>query len=184
MRQYIRTASDLLSDDQMPDYQETQAPPSGKRKLRVLSLFSGCGGMDLGLEGGFIAPRKSFPKDSKSIAKVLDDDWVMLRRTRLETVFANDILPEAATAWKAYMSRYGRGGEIYSTESVVNLVKRHAAGEQVFPADVDIVTGGFPCQDFSLAGKRMGFNSGKSHDGKRRTDDEPSEETAESYISG
>ncbi|MBQ2322174.1 MAG: DNA (cytosine-5-)-methyltransferase [Bacteroidales bacterium] len=161
----------------MPDYQETQAPPSGKRKLRVLSLFSGCGGMDLGLEGGFIAPRKSFPKDSKSIAKVLDDDWVMLRRTRLETVFANDILPEAATAWKAYMSRYGRGGEIYSTESVVNLVKRHAAGEQVFPADVDIVTGGFPCQDFSLAGKRMGFNSGKSHDGKRRTDDEPSEET-------
>jgi DNA (cytosine-5)-methyltransferase 1 len=29
-------------------------------KIRVLSLFSGCGGMDLGLEGGFLAPKKSF----------------------------------------------------------------------------------------------------------------------------
>ena len=27
--------------------------------LRVLSLFSGCGGMDLGFEGGFICHRKS-----------------------------------------------------------------------------------------------------------------------------
>ena len=26
---------------------------SGKNALRVLSLFSGCGGLDLGLEGGF-----------------------------------------------------------------------------------------------------------------------------------
>lgn len=177
MRQYIRTASDLLTSDQIPDYDALLSQRPAGRKLRVLSLFSGCGGMDLGLEGGFIAPRKSFPEGSKSISRPLNDDWVLLRPTRLDTVFANDILPEAATAWKAYMSRFGRGGDTYTSESVVNLVKRHAAGESVFPADIDIVTGGFPCQDFSLAGKRMGFNSGKSHDGKRRTDDEPSEET-------
>jgi DNA (cytosine-5)-methyltransferase 1 len=36
-------------------------------------------------------------------------------------------------------------------------------GINVFPDEVDIVTGGFPCQDFSNCGKRMGFLSSKSH---------------------
>lgn len=176
MRQYVRTSSDLLREDEIPDYSLLESP-RGERRLRVLSLFSGCGGMDLGLEGGFIAPRRSFADGSPSVAKVLNDDWVLVRRTRMETVFANDILPEARAAWTAYMSRFGRGGSTYSSESVVNLVKREAAGERVFPNEIDIVTGGFPCQDFSVAGKRMGFNSGKSHNGKLRSDDEPSEET-------
>lgn len=176
MRQYVSTSSDLLREDEIPDYSLLESP-RGERRLRVLSLFSGCGGMDLGLEGGFIAPRRSFADGSPSVAKVLNDDWVLVRRTRMETVFANDILPEARAAWTAYMSRFGRDGSTYSSESVVNLVKREAAGERVFPNEIDIVTGGFPCQDFSVAGKRMGFNSGKSHNGKLRSDDEPSEET-------
>ncbi len=176
MRQYVSTSSDLLGEDEIPDYSQLESP-GGARRLRVLSLFSGCGGMDLGLEGGFIAPRRSFAEGSPSVASVLNDDWVLVRRTRMETVFANDILPEARVAWTAYMSRFGRDGSAYSQESVVDLVKREAAGERVFPENVDIVTGGFPCQDFSVAGKRMGFNSGKSHNGKLRTDEEPSEET-------
>ncbi len=176
MRQYVSTSSDLLGEDEIPDYSLLWRPRDARR-LRVLSLFSGCGGMDLGLEGGFIAPRRSFAEGSSSVAKVLNDDWVLVRRTRMETVFANDILPEARVAWTAYMSRFGRDGSAYSPESVVDLVKREAAGERVFPEQVDIVTGGFPCQDFSVAGKRMGFNSGKSHNGKLRTDEEPSGET-------
>jgi len=45
------------------------------------------------------------------------------------------------------------------------LVEKYSKGEFTFPQNIDIVTGGFPCQDFSIAGKRKGLNSHKSHDG-------------------
>ena len=47
----------------------------------------------------------------------------------------------------------------------------------MFPDDIDVVTGGFPCQDFSIAGKRQGFNSQKSHNGGKLSLDEPSIES-------
>ena len=145
--------------------------------LRVLSLFSGCGGMDLGFEGDFICHRGSVASHEDWIAEELDACWVRLRRTRFRTVFANDILKEAQVAWTQYMARFGRGGDVYHTDSIGDLVKRHYAGEDVFPGGIDVVTGGFPCQDFSVAGKRKGFASDKDHTGKRRMEDEASEET-------
>lgn len=170
----MEVRSDLVGEGEMPDYQKIGR---AERPLRVLSLFSGCGGMDLGMEGGFIAPRKSFVEGSGAVARVINEDWVLVRKTRMETVFANDILPEAYATWAAYMSRFGRGAETYRRESVVDLVKRAKVGERVFPEGVDIVTGGFPCQDFSVAGKRLGFESRRRHDGKARGEDEPTEET-------
>lgn len=152
----------------------------GKKKskeLSMLSLFSGCGGMDLGFEGGFICHRKSIPRNSKRIAKIINDDWVLLKRNRFTTVFANDILPEAMHTWIQYMNRFDKDPWIYRPESIVELVKRHKSGEMVFPEHVDIVTGGFPCQDFSVAGKRKGFDSDRSHDGTTRNTDMPTEET-------
>lgn len=146
-------------------------------KLRVLSLFSGCGGMDLGFEGHFIANRKSFAADDERIERNINDDWLLLRPTRFRTVFANDILPEACVAWNAYMRRFGHSPEIYHCQSVVELVKAQQAGADIFPGDIDVVTGGFPCQDFSVAGKRQGFDSLKDDKGQIRTADKPSEET-------
>ena len=148
-----------------------------KGKLRLLSLFSGCGGMDIGFEGGFIAPRKSFAPESNCVDYLIDEDWLCLKPNKFTTVFANDILPEAKAGWNAYMSTHGHDDDIYNLMSIVDLVKMHRAGANVFPQNIDVVTGGFPCQDFSVAGKRKGFNSTKDHEGNMRTDDVPTEES-------
>ncbi len=145
-------------------------------KLNMLSLFSGCGGMDLGFEGAFICNRKSVPSGSDWIERDVDKDWVMLKKNRFSTVFANDILEDAYLTWNQYMGRFGKGPSIYHLESIVDLVKRHHSGENVFPENIDVVTGGFPCQDFSVAGKRLGFNSVTSHDGTKLPEETPSEE--------
>ena len=130
-------------------------------KIRILSLFSGCGGMDLGLEGGFLAPKKSFGANETVIVdEKCINDFVRVPKSCFETVFANDILKDAQTAWVNYFSRfYLDAAERYHLESIVDLCKRHLLGNQVFPDNIDVVTGGFPCQDFSTAGKRRGFNS-------------------------
>lgn len=168
--------SDMLQETQIPIvYHDEMHDAEGKR--RVLSLFSGCGGMDLGFEGSFIAHRKSFPQDSPYIEHAVNKDWVMLRKTEFKTVFANDILNEAEVAWVTYMSRFGYQPEMYHNMSIVDLVKMHRQGADIFPKEVDVVTGGFPCQDFSVAGKRKGFDSDKDDYGKKRAGDEPSEET-------
>lgn len=59
------------------------------------------------------------------------------------------------------MSRYNIGSDTFYFQSIVELVKLHKIGAFSFPEDVDVVTGGFPCQDFSVAGKRLGFESKK-----------------------
>ena len=176
---YYETGSDIVRESaiQLPLIFEGLEVSNHDRNYRVLSLFSGCGGMDLGFEGLFIASKKSFPLDSSYVEKEFNQDWVLLKKTRFNTVFANDILPEAQIAWTSYMSRFGHNYSIFHTNSIVDLVKMERVGTPVFPKNIDVVTGGFPCQDFSVAGKRMGFDSLKDDRGKWRTVDKPSEES-------
>lgn len=149
------------------------------KDLNIVSLFSGCGGMDLGFEGGFKVHRKAISSEiyNSFIEKSVDKNYLELKSTRFKTVFANDILKDARNTWVRNFSKNNYKPEVFHTVSIVNLVKLHEQGIKVFPNKVDIVTGGFPCQDFSIAGKRNGFNSHRKHDGKLINGDLPTEET-------
>ncbi len=141
-----------------------------KKDLNVLSLFSGCGGMDVGFEGDFEVHQSCLnPKiHPKWIEKKVKQNWFMLPPTRFKVVFANDIRPSVAKIWSSFfVKKYGFDIRALHLESIVDRVKRYQNGEKnLFPNNIDIITGGFPCQDFSVAGKRKGFYSHKNHNGK------------------
>jgi DNA (cytosine-5)-methyltransferase 1 len=88
-------------------------------KLRVLSLFAGIGGFDLGLErtGGF--ETVAFCEINPFCRRVLAKHWP----------------------------------EVPCYEDV-----RELTAEQV--GQIDVICGGFPCQDVSVAGKRAGMAEG------------------------
>ena len=106
--------------------------------IKILSLFSGCGGLDLGFE------------------QVGD----------YKTVWANDFKHEACVTFRNHFGDIIVEGDIEKIDPYK---------DKNIP-DCDLILGGFPCQDFSVAGKRKGFNSSVLHNGEKQQNDMPSEE--------
>lgn len=94
-------------------------------KKTVLSLFSGCGGMDLGIEGDFFVYKKSVnPLTNPEFSKLQrHGDWFRLPKTDFEVIFANDILKEAKNAYIPFFEKR-KNNCVFHSESIVDLVKK------------------------------------------------------------
>ena len=101
--------------------------------MNLLSLFSGCGGMDIGFEGGFWCLDKCInTKLHPDWVVKQKGSWVKLAPTIFNTVFANDIRLDAKAAWVSYFEkRHRNSNKIYQVESIVDLVKRTKNGEKI-----------------------------------------------------
>lgn len=124
-------------------------------KTSVLSLFSGMGGMDVGFAEQVIVHSESILSsdyiDSNS-NNVNIDGFVNLKRLPFNIVFQNDILTAAKKV--AELNQWNHN---YVLKDIQDILKDDT---YEFPA-ADVITGGFPCQDFSHAGKRQGFDSNR-----------------------
>ncbi|MCH5278158.1 MAG: DNA cytosine methyltransferase [Christensenellaceae bacterium] len=116
------------SDEEYPIRKRTRKKVA---PITVASLFSGCGGMDLGLIGGF------------------DFLGTHYGKTGFEIIWANEINPAACKTYRENFGDYIIEGDI--SEYIDDL-----------PSSVDIVVGGFPCQDISINGKMLGVNGKRS----------------------
>jgi len=135
--------------------------------------------MDLGFEGDFEVLRRSII-DRPELVDQNESNMVRLPSTSFQTIFSCDVVQSTRSAWQGYFEETrGLSSETFHLESIVDVVKNLRNGTSTYGLQnssgrsvVDVVTGGFPCNDFSVAGKRLGFDSDKSHRGNKTFLDE------------
>jgi len=125
-----------------------QIAPSNRH--RVISLFSGMGGMDIGFAEQVVVHKNSVQENYIETPSSTPN-FVNLKRLPFDIVFQNDILPAAKVV--AELNQWNHN---YHLKDIRDML----ADQYIFP-QADVITGGFPCQDFSHAGKRKGFDSSR-----------------------
>jgi DNA (cytosine-5)-methyltransferase 1 len=100
------------------------------RKLKVVELFAGVGGFRLGLEGW--------------LGKSASSNYTKSFESPFEVIWSNQWEPSTKTqhASLVYESRWGKAGH---SNVDINLIEVSEI------PDHDVLVGGFPCQDYSVA---------------------------------
>ena len=80
---WFKDYSDFLCEEDSLSLFNYASKKKDDSDLSMVSLFSGCGGMDIGFEGGFICNKKSIPQDSGWIEKNINENWVLLKKIDL-----------------------------------------------------------------------------------------------------
>lgn len=114
---------------------EYQEPPENENELTVGELFAGVGGFRIGLS-----------------------------RSGWKTVFSNQWEPstKAQHASDCYTHNFGSDG--HSNEDFTKLVEIHRGSKKGLFPKVNLLVGGFPCQDYSVA---KSLNASKGLEGKK-----------------
>jgi len=115
----------------------------------VISLFSGMCGIDVGFSEQVIVHSESILLSEFINSTYTIDGFVNLKRLPFKIVFQNDILPAAKKV--AELNKWNHN---YTLKDIRDCI----TDNYEFPS-ADVITGGFPCQDFSHAGKRKGFDA-------------------------
>lgn len=107
------------------------------KTIKVAELFAGVGGFRLGLEGYSNSEHPEFDMPAAG---------------PFQTVWANQWEPPGNDtkqfAWRCYEARFGEGSCV--NEDINKVLDAYEKGGIDIP-DVDMVVGGFPCQDYSVA---------------------------------
>ena len=115
--------------------------------IRVAELFAGVGGFRLALDGYHDSRYPDFTREAAG---------------PFRTVWANQWEPPGKEsrqfAWRCYEKRFGEGSCI--NRSITDVLDDAFRGVIDIP-DVDMVVGGFPCQDYSVA-KPLSLSAGIS----------------------